>query len=143
MLPETRVRTDHDRWDSAYHGYRNFEIEGAGGRRNGPLDAPPLLGFGSERCDLAERPAVREPEDVVIHLEDMDSCMEQQEAANCTFSIGWLLFVCGFVCIFPWAVGGLMPCCSKNRNDKNAAYFNAVAFVVTSIVFLIVYVTYT
>lgn len=143
MLPERPVSTDHDGSNSAYPRYHNFEIEGGGPVRNGPLDAPHFMGFVSERDELVSRSAVREVEDVVIHLEDMDSCMEGQDPVKCSFSIGWLLFACGFICVVPWALGGLLPCCSSNLEDKRAAYFNSIAFVLTSLAFLVVYISYS
>lgn len=68
---------------------------------------------------------------------------EDTEKEDCDWSIGWVLFVCGFVCIAPWVLGALLPCCSDNRNDRLAAYFSSTAFVVISVVCVVLVVSYS
>eukprot|EP00803_Ostreobium_quekettii_P000231 evm.model.scf_451.5 EVM.evm.TU.scf_451.5 scf_451:55005-56796(-) len=113
---------------------RGGEIVGA----DGPLDAPREL----ERDWRAGSSVAPRGEDVVIDVDEVDACMMQDKKSPDEYSVGWLLFACGFVCILPWALGGVLPCISDNPQDTRAAYFNIAAFIAVCIAFAMVVVAY-
>ncbi|GMH39621.1 hypothetical protein BSKO_07519 [Bryopsis sp. KO-2023] len=67
---------------------------------------------------------------------------ESDYGEDCSMSLGWLCFIMGFILIFPWALGMILPLCSANRNDKWASYWNAFATVAAAVTFTSVWLSY-